>query len=109
MTTIVIPAARVKQGELVLFATSIRVRDLALDNFYNVETLDPENKDDKGYQRLLNTARAKKLADYILKASPVGSGCPRCRGRVLAWGARVGAELACAVGGGAGLQRFSAL
>lgn len=67
MTKIVIPAARVKQGDLVLFATSIRVRDLASDNFYNVETLDPDNKDDKGYQRLLNTARAKKLADYILK------------------------------------------
>jgi DGQHR domain-containing protein len=67
MTKIVIPAARVKQGDLVLFATSIRVRDLAADNFYNVETLDPDSQDDKGYQRLLNTARAKKLADYILK------------------------------------------
>lgn len=67
MTKIVIPAARVKQGDLVLFATSIRVRDLAADNFYNVETLDPDNKADKGYQRLLNSARAKKLADYILK------------------------------------------
>jgi DGQHR domain-containing protein len=67
MAKIVIPAARVKQGDLVLYATSMRVRDLAVDNFYNVETLDPDNKDAKGYQRLLNTARAKKLADYILK------------------------------------------
>ena len=37
------------------------------DGFYNVETLDPDDKSDKGYQRLLNTARAKRLADYILK------------------------------------------
>jgi DGQHR domain-containing protein len=67
MTKIVIPAARVKQGALILFATSMRVRDLVADNFYSVETLDPDNKDDKGYQRVLNTGRAKKLADYILK------------------------------------------
>jgi DGQHR domain-containing protein len=32
-----------------------------------VETLDPNDKDDKGFQRLLNTARAKRLADYIVK------------------------------------------
>jgi hypothetical protein len=35
------------------------------EKFYSVETLDPSN--DKGFQRLLNTARAKKLADYIAK------------------------------------------
>lgn len=67
MTTITIPAARVKQGDLILYATSIRVRDLIYENFYSVETLDPENINDTGYQRLLNTARAKKLADYIVK------------------------------------------
>lgn len=67
MTKITIPAARVRQGDLVLFATSIKVKDLVADNFYTVETLDPENRNDTGYQRLLNSARAKKLADYILK------------------------------------------
>jgi DGQHR domain-containing protein len=67
MTKIVIPAARVKQGDLVLYATSIKVKDLASESFYTVETLDPENTSNPGYQRLLNTARAKKLADYILK------------------------------------------
>jgi len=67
MTKIVIPAARVKQGDLVLYATSIKVKDLVADKFYTVETLDPENTSSPGYQRLLNTARAKKLADYILK------------------------------------------
>lgn len=67
MTKITIPAAKVRQGDLTLYATSIKVRDLVSDNFYTVETLDPENISDTGYQRLLNTARAKKLADYILK------------------------------------------
>lgn len=65
MATIKIPAARVKQGALVLYATSLRVKDLLSEQFYSVETLDPH--DDKGYQRLLNTSRAKKLADYIVK------------------------------------------
>ena len=67
MATLTIPAARVKQGDLVLYATSIKVKDLTSHNFYSVETLDPDNTNDTGFQRLLNTARAKKLADYILK------------------------------------------
>ena len=67
MAKISIPAARVRQGELSLFATSLKVRELIRENFYSVETLDPENGDDTGYQRLLNTARAKKLADYIVR------------------------------------------
>ena len=61
------PAARVRQGDLVLYTTSIKVKDLVSANFYSVETLDPEDKSDKGFQRLLNTARAKRLADYIVK------------------------------------------
>jgi len=60
-------ASRVRQGNLILFTTSIKVRELVKDGFYSVETLDPEGTDDKGYQRLLNKARAKKLADYIVK------------------------------------------
>jgi DGQHR domain-containing protein len=64
---IVIPASRVRQGALVLYTTSMKVRDLVLDGFYNVETLDPDDTNDKGYQRLLNKARAKKLADYIIR------------------------------------------
>lgn len=65
MATIVVPAARVQQGNLSLFSTAIKVRDLVSPGFYSVETLDPEDGS-KGYQRLLNTARAKKLADYIV-------------------------------------------
>jgi DGQHR domain-containing protein len=62
-----VPAAQVRQGVLTLYATSLRVKDLISDSFYSVETLDPEDAADKGYQRLLNAARAKQLADYILK------------------------------------------
>ena len=64
MATVTVPAARVKQGDLTIFATSIKVKNLVADNFYTVETLDPDTKNDTGYQRLLNTSRAKKLADY---------------------------------------------
>lgn len=67
MSDIVIAASQVRQGSLTLFTTSIRVSELVKPGFYSVETLDPDNVNDKGYQRLLNKARAKKLADYILK------------------------------------------
>jgi DGQHR domain-containing protein len=67
LTKISAPAAPVRQGALTLYATSLKVRDLVSANFYNVETLDPIDGNDKGYQRLLNTARAKKLADYVVK------------------------------------------
>jgi hypothetical protein len=60
------PAALVQQGSLTLYATSLKVSDLLMPCFYSVETLDPENANDKGYQRLLNKGRAKKLADYIV-------------------------------------------
>ncbi|WP_165448368.1 DGQHR domain-containing protein [Rhizobium ruizarguesonis] len=67
MATITIPAARVRQGDLTLYTTALKVRDLIRPGFYNVETLDPSAEDDKGYQRLLNKGRAKKLADYVVK------------------------------------------
>ena len=66
MSKLIIPAARVRQGALSLFATSLRVKDLLAKNFYSVDTLDPDDEDN-GFQRLLNTARAKKLAEYILR------------------------------------------
>lgn len=66
MAKITIPAAKVRQGNLVLYATSMKVRVLASDGFYNVEKLDPEDSENKGYQRLLNKTRARKLADYIV-------------------------------------------
>lgn len=63
---ITLPAAKSKQGNLVLYSTSIKVNHLVQPDFYSIERLDPENKAEDGYQRLLNTARAKKLANYIL-------------------------------------------
>ena len=67
MPKITLPAARVTQGALTLYTTSMQVRDLVKPDFYSVERLDPENEIDKGYQRVLNTGRAKKLADYIVR------------------------------------------
>lgn len=58
------PAARIRQGNLVLYATSLKVRDLRQPNFYKIDTLDSE--EGTGYQRILNEARAKRLADYLL-------------------------------------------
>lgn len=66
MPVLKLAAARVRQGDLVLYTTSLRVRDLLVDGFYSVDTLDPDDDGDTGYQRLLNKARAKKLADYIV-------------------------------------------
>lgn len=60
------PAAQVTQGDLKLFTTSLKVRTLMQPGFYSVEKLDPENPNEPGYQRVLNKARAKKLANYIL-------------------------------------------
>ena len=60
-------ASRVRQGDLTLYTTSLTVGQLIAPGFFSVETLDPEDTSDKGYQRLLNKARAKKLADYIVK------------------------------------------
>ncbi len=65
MAAITVPAARAQQGSLSILATAIKVRELVKPGFYNVETLDPEDSG-KGYQRLLNTARARRLADYIV-------------------------------------------
>ena len=60
------PASLIKQGDLTLYATSLKVSDLLIPNFYSIERLDPENANEKGYQRLLNKGRARKLTDYIV-------------------------------------------
>ena len=59
-----IPAARVRQGDLVVYLISLTVEELIAEGFYSVDRLDPES--DEGYQRLLNKGRAKKLADYVV-------------------------------------------
>lgn len=72
MKKIEVAASRAKQGNLELYVTAIKVRDLIAPGFYNVETLDPDVANDQGYQRLLNKGRAKKLADYIVKGQDEG-------------------------------------
>lgn len=65
MAIITRPAALVRQGSLKLYATSIKVADLNLPNFYTIKKLDPE-EEGPGYQRILNQGRAKRLAEYLL-------------------------------------------
>lgn len=60
------PASLIRQGNLLLYATSLKVSDLLIPNFYSIDRLDPENANEGGYQRILNKGRAKKLADYIV-------------------------------------------
>nr|AGS53379.1 hypothetical protein [uncultured bacterium contig00018] len=71
MSRIEVPAARVKQGNLTLYTTSIKVSDLLSENFYNIERLDPNNQK-AGYQRLLNETRAKRLAKYLISGLDAG-------------------------------------
>ena len=71
MATITVPAAKARQGNLSIFSTAIRVGDLVQPGFYSVDTLDPEDGG-KGYQRLLNSARARRLADYIVAGQDAG-------------------------------------
>ena len=67
MPILQLPVAKVQQGDLVLYSTAIKVKDLMQESFYSVETLDPSEASDSGYQRLLNQARARKLADYVVR------------------------------------------
>ncbi|HET8636629.1 MAG TPA: hypothetical protein VFL96_07250, partial [Acidobacteriaceae bacterium] len=58
------PASRIQQGNLCLFATSLRVKDLKVANFFQIDTLDSGLG--VGYQRVLNESRAKRLSEYLL-------------------------------------------
>jgi DGQHR domain-containing protein len=70
MGKITVSAAKIRQGKLTLYTTSLKVGELVSEadgGFYDIDELDP-NKQDKGYQRVLNETRAKRLADYIISA-----------------------------------------
>jgi DGQHR domain-containing protein len=71
MSKIEVPAAKVRQGNLTLYTTSIKVSDLLSANFYSIERLDPNNQK-AGYQRVLNETRAKRLAKYIISGLDAG-------------------------------------
>ncbi len=60
-----IAAARVVQGDLCLYTTSLTVRDLIQEGSYQIDRLEPKDHQ-VGYQRLLQESRAKRLADYII-------------------------------------------
>jgi DGQHR domain-containing protein len=62
------PAAKIKQGSLTIYSTSLFVSDLLVDNFFQIERLDPTLGKEKGYQRVLDERRKKKFADYLINA-----------------------------------------
>ena len=64
------PASKIQQGNLRLFATSLRVGDLKIPNFFRIDTLDSGLG--VGYQRVLNEARAKRLSEYLLDGHKEG-------------------------------------
>ncbi len=70
---IIRPAARVIQGQLKIYTTSLRVRDFMEEGFFSIERLDPTSSS-SGYQRVLNEARANKLAKYILDSQDAQDG-----------------------------------
>lgn len=62
MGQVLTKAARVRQGNLTLYTTGICVRDLVKPNFYSVETLDPTDASDGGYQRTLGRVDLSALS-----------------------------------------------
>jgi DGQHR domain-containing protein len=45
---------------------------LLAEHFYDIERLDPEDPNARGFQRVLNKGRAKKLADYLIDGQQDG-------------------------------------
>lgn len=60
-------ASKVVQGTLVIYATSLKVSDLMVPNFYKVDKLDATSTN-SGFQRVLDKTRARRLSKYILDA-----------------------------------------
>ena len=61
------PAAIVRQGSLVLYATSFTIRDFLQPGFYSIDRLDPDEYQ-PGYQRVLDKRRTKRISGYFTKA-----------------------------------------
>lgn len=62
------PAAKIKQGDLTIFTTSLYVKDLLEKDFYRIDRLDPTLNNPEGYQRLLDKNRTKRFAEYLIRA-----------------------------------------
>jgi DGQHR domain-containing protein len=58
-------AVKIEQGSLTIYATSLKVEHLLQRNFYKVDKLDASDNV-KGFQRVLDKARAKRLANYLI-------------------------------------------
>ena len=63
-------AVQVNQGNLTLYLTHLTPDDLFADNFFTVETLEPTTQ--AGFQRILNTTRANRLARHLTEANHHG-------------------------------------
>jgi DGQHR domain-containing protein len=60
-------AAKIQQSGLTIYSTSLYVSDLLKPDFFQIERLDSSNSS-KGYQRILDETRKRKLADYLKEA-----------------------------------------
>lgn len=65
-------AAKINQGSLVIYSTSLYVSDLLNDDFFQIDRLDASLENEKGYQRVLDERRTKKLAEYLINARSEG-------------------------------------
>ncbi|MDE2817051.1 MAG: DGQHR domain-containing protein [Chloroflexota bacterium] len=70
MATISRPAVEIKQGNLTLYLTYFTPLDLFSDNFYTVDSLEPD--DERGFQRILNEKRAGRLSRHLTESFPGG-------------------------------------
>lgn len=62
MPQITRPGVEVRQGHLTLFLTYVTPQDFAIPGFYDVDRLEPQGQ---GFQRILNDARANRLARHL--------------------------------------------
>lgn len=58
-------AVKITQGDLTLYSTSFKVEHLLIKDFYKIDKLD-SSESNSGFQRVLDKARAKRLANYLL-------------------------------------------
>jgi len=64
------PAVLIQQGRKKLFTTSLTVEDFMITGFYTIDKLDAheDSQIDKGFQRILQEDRAKRLAKYMVES-----------------------------------------
>ena len=62
MSQITRPGVEVRQGHLTIFLTYVTPQDFAIPGFYDVNQLEPQGE---GFQRILNNARANRLARHL--------------------------------------------